>query len=138
MSEHRKCIVCSRNIPKWTGTLYFKEEVQAREEVRGERMGHSYIEQHALEAKPDGTMESTGSLATLYLRAERLPKSKAEAQALTNLKVISVNYLHGRVYSVGTWDGESYRDKYFCTNTCAQKQGYASAMHGARFTWGEN
>lgn len=59
-----------------------------------------------------------------------LPKDKAEAQRLTNRQIISVRYwtLGGEksVRQATTWDGESYRDAFFCKNECAQRFGYAA------------
>lgn len=42
---------------------------------------------------------------------------------------------HGLVLRFHTWDGESFENMFFCTGYCAQRQGYASAQHGHRFTW---
>jgi hypothetical protein len=36
------------------------------------------------------------------------------------------------VYSYSTWDGETYRDPFFCNGEHAQLFGYAAARHGLR------
>ena len=64
------------------------------------------------------------------------PLSLADCQQLTNQQVVSVrygpSYRNGqctgrqiRVYS--TWDGESYRDQFFCNDNHAKLFGYAAA-----------
>lgn len=67
------------------------------------------------------------------------PASKAEAARLVNQQIVSVKY--GRtlkneqgysyvepklIHSVGTWDGENYRDAYFCSDRHAVRFAYAA------------
>jgi hypothetical protein len=72
-----------------------------------------------------------------------LPKTIADCQKLTNEKVVSVDYQYetddnydrtGRrvVHHYTTWDGESYRDEFFCNGDHAQCFAYAAAAHGMR------
>jgi hypothetical protein len=69
-----------------------------------------------------------------YVFTDTPPTTKAECQALTNLRVISVHYTAlyqdgeqvGRALrSFGEWDGESYLTvyDYFCSNPCAAELG---------------
>lgn len=61
------------------------------------------------------------------------PKDKAEAQKLFNEKVVLVRFkeIDGErsVSRVDLWDGESYRDKHFCKDLCAQFFGRMMAEH---------
>lgn len=69
---------------------------------------------------------------------DTLPRTEEELARLTNAPQITKIYRHGRdgeITAFNTWDGESYKDKYFCSGTCATKQGYASARHGERFVF---
>lgn len=109
------CIVCGRKIRKLTRSVRFERPWGTHAE--GER-----------------AVLHGGYMVTLYM-AER-PRSRAEAQRYSNEAIISSKRgTDGTLSEVGTWDGESYQDRYFCTNNCAQKQGYAAAQHGHRFTW---
>jgi len=78
-------------------------------------------------------------------RFETAPKTMADCQKLTNETVVSVEYQYetdsnyertGRrvVHSYSTWDGESYKDEFFCNGEHAKYFGYAAAHHGLRFT----
>ena len=59
------------------------------------------------------------------------PASRAEAQRLVNQQIVSIGRSrHGYIDHVTTWDGESYQDKFFCTNRCAMRLGYAAANSG--------
>jgi hypothetical protein len=110
-----RCIVCGRRIAKNTRSLRFERPWGTH--VEGER-----------------AVLHGGYMVTVYL-AER-PRTRAEAQRYTNEPIISSKRgVDGTLSEVRTWDGESYRDPYFCTNRCAQQQGYAAAQHGHRFTW---
>jgi hypothetical protein len=73
-----------------------------------------------------------------------VPRTKADCQKLINAVVVSVDYNYetdinydrtGRrvVHSYSTWDGESYKDEYFCNGDHARCFGYAAAAHGLRF-----
>jgi len=67
-----------------------------------------------------------------------------DCQKKHNEKIVSVKYHHetestidgyartGRrtVYSYATWDGESYKDGFFCNGEHAQLMGYAAAEKG--------
>lgn len=73
---------------------------------------------------------------TIYLASK--PKTRAEAQRYVNGEIISASRGSNGLAHVNYWDGESFADRYFCTNHCAMKQGYASAQHGDRFRWKGN
>lgn len=64
-------------------------------------------------------------------------RSKAECQRFTNWYVVSVQYSkehdfetdtykRGHVRSFGEWDGESYKDEFFCSGPCVDKMAYAA------------
>ena len=71
-----------------------------------------------------------------YIVVEKFPSTKADCQKMTNEKVISVKrrqIMGGNFEPTGasyiaefsTWDGESYRDQYFCNRTkCAVQYAY--------------
>lgn len=63
-------------------------------------------------------------------------KVKAELQPFLKHAIVALRYDGaGFVQRVMTWDGESYKDRYFCSNPCAMRQGYASANAGRRYSW---
>lgn len=64
-------------------------------------------------------------------------KSRCECRRFTNAPYIVSHRKNGDgfIYSFETWDGETFTDKYFCTKSCAQAQGYAAAKFGHRFLW---
>jgi hypothetical protein len=52
------------------------------------------------------------------------PRNKAEAQTLTNLQILRYTTVGdpdgtGFFAKASTWDGESYRDQFFCKDECA-------------------
>jgi hypothetical protein len=56
--------------------------------------------------------------------------TKAEAQRFTNDEIVSVRLNSDRsINRVGTWDGESYADVFFCKNACATAFGYFAATN---------
>lgn len=76
-----------------------------------------------------------------YVEVEALPQTKAEAQKLTNARVMSVrrtcrlDYVTDKAIDIGinritTWDGESYVDEFFCNGDHARRFAYASARAG--------
>ncbi|WP_066725267.1 hypothetical protein [Sphingomonas pituitosa] len=121
----RLCIVCGRPIAKRTSDFFFREPVAYQPPKP-----HSWGGDHnAIEAKPDGWREGN----SIYLHQR--PRSREEAQRYVNGEIISVRR-DGEVLSrVSYWDGESWQDRFFCTNRCAMDQGYASAQHGHRYLW---
>lgn len=73
-----------------------------------------------------------------HAKAERLswctqhterPTTREEVQRLTNHQVVSIRKHNGFVYSASTWDGESYMDRFFCTDTCGRAFGAMAAEH---------
>jgi hypothetical protein len=70
----------------------------------------------------------TGRMTKLHppkhVVADPLPQTKAEAQKLTNLKVISVRRCSEGIDMVGVWDGESYVDEFFCNGKHALNYAY--------------
>jgi hypothetical protein len=56
------------------------------------------------------------------------PETKAEAQRLLNETVVSVKRYGGaEIDCVGIWDGESWRDEFFCNGDHARRFAYACA-----------
>lgn len=104
--HNRHCIVCGRAIAKRT------------QEVRVQPTSFNH----------------TANFMTAQVQADL--HSIEDCRRYTNAPyIISTRRRQGLITAFSTWDGESYRDKFFCTNRCAMDQGYASAHHGARFVW---
>ena len=59
-------------------------------------------------------------------------RSKDEAQALTNERVLAVRYNRDpkTVWWYSTWDGQSYRDATFCSRDCGYLMGKAAVKAG--------
>lgn len=99
------CRYCGKAIRKRTHTVYFVKD----EEEKARHTG----------------------FATFYSYVIGQPTSKAEAQRLVNAAVVSVRKQgYGPaagvlITQVGTWDGETYEDQFFCTGTHAQDFAYA-------------
>lgn len=121
-----KCIVRGKGLPKVLHYIMFREPQPACDlpKVFGGMKIHE---------KAEGDRDVYMDITTIY--TSKRPRSKEEAQLLTNQPVIRAPVKNGVVTQITTWDGESYQDKYFCSDKCCRMQGYASAHHGARFTW---
>lgn len=79
----------------------------------------------------------------VVMRPER-PKTREEAQTLTNERIISMNWhrhvegfgrivgnpSHDYVSKIGVWDGETYVDEFFHSQQCAADLGRAMARAG--------
>ena len=76
--------------------------------------------------------KKTDTTSYLFTEIESAPKSKEEAQRMTNHQVVSVRYgeYRGKRYvrSFSTWDGVSYVSPHFCADTTC---GLAYAYHAA-------
>lgn len=107
------CIVCGKQIKKrFQSISFFPAGLNGRENY--ERADHG---------------------RTIYLDPDLRPATKEQCQRYTNHEVLTVSMDHtGHVHSFKWWEGD-YEDDFFCTGTCARKQGYASARNGDRFTW---
>lgn len=55
--------------------------------------------------------------------------TKAEAKRYLNDQIVSVRYGYQGSIIVGTWDGESYVDEFFCVQRCAVEFAYAAVRH---------
>jgi hypothetical protein len=118
------CIVCGKPIAKRVTSYWFREARPAFT-----LHGRDYP------AKAPGDREGE-SMITLYV--DKLPTTKEEAARHVNGQPISFGKgVGGTIANVNTWDGETYADPYFHSQTCAARQGYASAQHGHRYTWKE-
>jgi endogenous inhibitor of DNA gyrase (YacG/DUF329 family) len=75
---------------------------------------------------------------TVFYPQHARPKTRAEAQRLTNLEIVSLHRGHAdsaTYMSANVWDGKSYgpaRCAPFCTNNCAIHFGIAAHRDGAR------
>lgn len=72
----------------------------------------------------------------IYLDEEFRPKTIEEAARFTNHTILRVGMMADYIFDITWWEG-GYEDEFFHSQRCAAKQGYASAQHGARFTWSE-
>ena len=112
------CRGCDRPIAKWTESYNVIEHRHYR---------------------PDGPAEGRAHV-TRFGSARAIdcpiPRSKDDCQRLVNETVVNVQYSKDPndryVVRFSTWDGESYRDEFFCTNNCAIALGYAMARKGWR------
>jgi hypothetical protein len=73
--------------------------------------------------KPTGEM--TPIHVPKHVIADPLPQTKEAAQKLVNMKIVSVRRNGEGIRYLSVWDGESYRDEFFCTGEHAQKYAYA-------------
>jgi hypothetical protein len=104
------CRYCGAKIRKRTGTVYFGQETP----------------------RVDGS----------WTYRSELPRSRDEAQRYTNETIVSVRWAHMDddprarrhgfefVDQVGTWDGESYVDEFFCNGEHAKRFAYVHARAG--------
>lgn len=85
---------------------------------------------HWLRTDPAHVGHSSDFIKHVYV--PELPRSKEEAQRLTNGKIVAVRRGRdaGTISQFNTWDGESYVDQFFCTGTCARDFGYICARGG--------
>lgn len=121
----KRCIVCDKPIAKRTHQFSFRAPRPAAPAMPGIP---------AMEAIPDGTFNRGHSYSEIFL-AER-PTRVEELTRWTNHTVVRFERdSRGAINRFSTWDGESYRDPHFHSETCAAKQGRASAHDGHRYTW---
>lgn len=73
-------------------------------------------------------------VASSDLVVDQLPQTIDACRKLTNRHVVSVKRntpdRGGAIYAFGEWDGESYKDSFFCSGDHAQRFGYAAARSG--------
>ena len=82
-------------------------------------------------------VSNTGEISHGYNIAGPL-YSKADCQRKTNHRVISLSYRtpfttkaeQRSVASFTTWDGESYKDEFFCSGPCIERFAYLMALAG--------
>lgn len=106
------CRYCGKPIDKFTRTVYC--------------------------AKPGSGMAISNSEFSATVKCETLPRNKADCQKLTNYEVVSLSYSKRgegpdaarTVWSFTDWDGESWKDQYFCNGDHAKAFGYACAAAG--------
>src|SRR5215469_10823056 len=102
------CRSCGKPIAKHSETVYFRDPENVGKP--GMPASHLGISRH---------------LDVAY------PQSKAEAARHVNGEIISVRRWPGcGITAVGVWDGETYRDQFFCSNACAIRLGRAVARQG--------
>lgn len=123
-----KCIVCGKLIAKRTHQFVFR---QPREALVGKSIGFGIPD---MEAIPDGTFNRGHSYSEIFLT--ECPTTVEELARWTNHTVIRFSRdSRGAINRFSTWDGESYKDPWFHSETCAAMQGRASAHSGDRYTW---
>lgn len=114
-----KCIVCGKPIPKVTSTVYLRETTS--QHFHGEA----------------GNVTSYSK--TVFVDKDKWPKTREECAAFSNGIVVSVSRSRydeeKRIDSFGVWDGESYENEFFHSQSCAVLQGYAAARAGHRWVW---
>ncbi len=103
------CRSCGRPIAKSTFTYYL-------------RAPDPNVTQHG------GNLDFAGSKT---LDVDAYPATKAEAQRLVPEQIVSVSHgwsaSEGKIARFSTWDGESWKDEFFCGGVCAQRYGYRMA-----------
>ena len=119
------CLTCDKPIAKATVTWSVTDAREAREDTYRQIEGREILDMHAQPAKPHGLVERHGStLRTLYVDPQQAPRTKADLTRWTNDRVISIRRrADGTISQFGTWDGESYKDRYFHSNSCAEAFG---------------
>lgn len=107
------CRYCGEQLQKSTQTIYFRD-----------RALNDY-ERH--------TNEGSSSFQG-YVQVATFPNTTAECQRLVNSgTVVSVRYSQARGSGIGycsVWDGESYKDEFFCTGDHARRFAYIVAREG--------
>ncbi len=101
------CRYCGKAIAKRTSTVWLRTMAQA---------------------------EKYPSVVSGDLIVDRLPQSIEECRKITNRHVVSVRRMTaergGAIYRFNEWDGESYKDEFFCNDEHARAMGYAAARGG--------
>lgn len=132
----RKCIVCGKSIRKRTNYIRFERPLAYRPRQTQIVMDREMERLAERAARPEGhrIVDSHGNI-TFY--TANPPKTKADCQRFTNHTVLAVKRsFDGQTISeFSFWDGETYEDEFFDSGKCAQRQGYASARAGDRWTW---
>ena len=71
-----------------------------------------------------------GGMIFRHLFVEQLPPTIEDCRKLTNWEVLAVKRSRGTVDLFSEWDGQSYKDQYFCKADHAKRFGYAAAASG--------
>lgn len=121
------CIVCGKPIPKRTHGYYFRKPQPAHTGLEGP------IRIAPRDARPEGYVERGTFISTIY--TDHRPETRVACARYTNEQIVHHTMSDGAIYSFSTWDGKSYRDPWFHSDTCAVQQGRASAEHGHRYVW---
>lgn len=79
--------------------------------------------------KPPKTHFSDGTPCNVFKHIVGKFRSKEEIQPFVNEKIVSVaRSLDGEfIHRLSVWDGESYKDEFFCKGTCAHAYAYMMA-----------
>lgn len=102
---------------------------------------HFYLTTEMTELERQSNQRHSGSeYQSRYIEVPSFPKTKAQLQAFSNARITSVKYTEIRdnyddddpkdryISQFTSWDGESYRDQFFCNRTaCAVDFAYALA-----------
>jgi hypothetical protein len=133
----KNCIVCGKPIRKKTNYVRFDKPRPYRAATTKIIMDREVEDMSEQEERPEG-LRMVDSLGNITLYTANPPKTKAECQRFTNGTVLAVKrHWNERdvISEFSFWDGETYEDEFFDNGRCAQRQGYASARHGDRWTW---
>ena len=67
-------------------------------------------------------------------KVDALPRTVKDCRKLANGEILHIwrntPERGGGIYSFSWWDGETYKDQFFCTQQCAVKLAYACARGG--------
>jgi hypothetical protein len=114
MTDRPLCRYCGKPIRKRTGRIFF--------------------------GASQDQVDRGSSIGSWTYRAEK-PRTKEEAQRLSNHEIVSAKWSRGDSYwakeagfdhiiEAGTWDGVSYEDPFFCNGEHAKRFAYAAARAG--------
>jgi len=84
--------------------------------------------------RPSSTGPSNSDFSRT-MEVDSFPTSREECQRLTNWQVTALSYWKSEegearhVTSFHEWDGESWKDEFFCTGTCAEAFARMCARH---------
>lgn len=117
------CRACGGPIPKVTRSVYIESKPLSEYHIKSNK--------EAL----------TNSFSSRYIHATDV-KTKEQCQKLTNCVVMAVRFNKENAWSLSKepyvrqvyyfteWDGETYKDEYFCKDPCAVKLAYAAVANG--------
>jgi hypothetical protein len=130
----RNCIVCGKPIRKKTNYVRFEKPRPYRARTTKIICGHEMEDLSEQEERPEG-LRRVDDFGNVVIWTNNPPKTKDDCQRFTNSTVLSVKRDGEVIREFSFWDGETYQDEFFDNGRCAERQGYASARKGDRWTW---